>query len=244
MLEWLIILGIIFCIVVWYYNQSNPEYALNQITENQIPVQLAELWQEKKPVVISDCAPNRLWVADGLRQTRFWGAQPVWEAYERNPFALVAPGRALEMTWAEILGISRLEEDRLLRWFGGLSWIFSTRTEAHIGGEGLRETYGYATAVTVTDGEGRCILLHSAQKAKLPPGWLGLRWKDATVTHHPLWTQVQFIEVVLRPGTTILVPPHWIVAIEPLEPEKPVWWVRTDYHHPISNWAQKFAEKA
>jgi hypothetical protein len=242
MLEWFIILGIIICIVVWYYNQSATEYSLNQITEVQVPVQLADLWQEKKPVVVSDCGANRLWVADGLRQTRFWVAQPVWEAYEQNPGTLVAPGRALEVTWADILGVSRLEEERLLRYFNGASWIFGTRTEAHIGAEGLRETYGYATAISVTDGEGRCILLHSAQKAKMPPGWLGLRWANATVAHHPLWTQVQFIEVVLRPGTTLLVPPHWIMAIEPLEQMKPVWWVRTDYHHPISKLAQKMGE--
>jgi hypothetical protein len=242
MLEWFIILGVIVCIVVWYYNQSATSYSLNQITERQVPTQLGELWQEKKPVVVLECAPNRIWVADGLRQTRFWGAQPVWGAYEENPGALVAPGRALEMTWAEILGIARLEEEVLLRWFNGTDWIFGTRTEAHIGPEGLREAYGYATAISVTQGTGRCILLHSAQKAKMPPGWKGLRWANANVSHHPLWTQIQFIEIVLRPGTTLLVPPHWIVAIESQDPGAALWWVRTDYHHPISKWAQKLNE--
>ena len=245
MIEWIVILGIIFCIIIWYYSQSAAEYGLAQITESQVGTQLEELWQERKPVVISDIRPCQLWVAEGLRQTRFWGAQPIWESYEKSPSRVISNNHALEMTWAQILGIHQMEEDLLTRWFNVNRWIFSTRSEAHIGGEGLRQTWAYATSFTVTDGEGRCILLHSGQKNRLPPGWNGLRWKYATVAHHPLWTQVQCIEVILRPGTSLVVPPHWIVAVEPLDEvkEQPVWWVRTDLHHPISSWAQRLNEK-
>jgi hypothetical protein len=240
MIEWIVIFLIIFCITVWYYSQSVAEYSLSQIKESQISTQLSQVWEEKKPVVISEIRSRGIWVAEGLRQTRFWGAQPIWEQYETDPTKPIASDSAQQLTWAEILGISQIESNNLLSWFNVSPMLFSTRTEAHIGPEGLRQTYGWATSVSCTDGDARCIMIHSAQKAKLPPGYLNLRWAEATAAHHPLWTQVQYIEVVLRPGTTLIVPPHWILAIEPLDPVNPtpIWWVRTDLHHPISSFAQ------
>jgi hypothetical protein len=243
MIEWIVILLIIFCIIVWYYSQSVAEYSLSQIKESQISTQLAQVWEERKPIVISENRSRGIWVSEGLRQTRFWGAQPIWNEYMNNPNKHPITDRAQQLTWAEILGISQIDSDTLLNWFNLSPIVFSVRTEAHIGPEGLRQTYGWATSISCTDGEARCIMVHSAQKARLPPGWLGLRWIDATVAHHPLWTQVQYIEVILRPGTTLIVPPHWIVAIEPLDSSKPIWWVRSDIHHPISSWAQRWNEK-
>jgi hypothetical protein len=228
---------------VWHYSQSTPKYSLAQITESQISMQLHPLWEERSPIIVSELRPRGIWAANALKQTRFWGAQPVWAEYEESPESLsIVQNKAQQLTWADILGISQIETDVCLRWFDLSPLVFSTRTEAHIGPEGLRPTYGWSTVFTCTDGEARCILLHSAQKSRMPPGWNGLRWVHATVSHHPLWTQVQCIEVILRPSTVLLVPPHWIVAIEPVNPEKPIWWTRTDIHHPISKWAQSWNE--
>ena len=243
MIEWIVIFLIIFCIIVAHYSQSVAQYSLSQINESQISMQLTTLWEEKKPVVVSDVRPNGIWTSDGLKQTRFWGAQPVWESYQTNPSQRLPQNRSEQLTWSDILGIAQIESDLLLRWFSITPWIYSVRTEAHLGPEGLRQTYGWATAFTCSEGEARCILLHSAQKSRLPPGWKNLRWSEATVAHHPLWTQVQYIEVILRPNTVLLVPPHWIVAIEPINTTKPIWWVRSDIHHPISRWAQRLNEE-
>jgi len=242
MIEWIVILLIIFCIIVWHYSQSTSQYSLSQIKESQIPISLQNLWEEKKPVVVSEAKAMGIWSSEGLKQTRFWNAQPIWQQYEDAPMTPPPVPSSLQLTWSEILGITQIETDIMLKWFDMSPWVFSTRTEAHIGPDGLRQTYGLATAITCTDGEARCILLHNAQKARLPPGWKRLRWSEATVAHHPLWTQVQNIEVILRPSTVLLVPPHWIVAIEPLDPAKPIWWTRTDLHHPISKWAQSWNE--
>ena len=250
MIEWLVCIMIILCICVWYYSQSSSEYSLNQIKEVQIPVQLQSLWEERKPVVVSDVRPQEIWLANSLKQTRFWGAQTVWGEYEETTATATATAstilnipRSQMIAWADILGIRQIQNDILLRWFDLSPWLFSVKTEAHIGPEGLRPTFGWATAYTCTQGTARCILLHSAQKARLPQGWLGLPWNQATVAHHPLWTQVQFIEIIMRPGTAILVPPHWIVAIEPSNPKESIWWIRSDVHHPISAVAQRLNER-
>jgi hypothetical protein len=244
MIEWIVILLIIGCILVWHYSQTTPKYNLSQIKESQISMQLTSLWEERAPVIISEVKPRAIWAADSLKQTRFWGAQPVWGDYEADPGnAVVIQNVAQQLTWADILGLTQIENDTLLGWFNLSPFVYSTRTEAHIGAQGLRPTYGYATSFHCTDGEARCILLHSAQKARMPPGWNGLRWINATMAHHPLWTQVQFVEVILRPNTVLLVPPHWIVAIEPMDSSKPIWWSRTDLHHPVSKLAQSWNER-
>jgi len=242
MIEWIVILLIIFCILVWHYSQSTNKYSISQLKESQIPTNLISLWEEKNPVVISDVRSLNIWSSNSLRQTRFWGAQPIWNEYQTNPIDAPTGNRSLQTTWSDILGLTKVESETLMKWINFSPILFSTRTEAHIGHEGLRKTYGWATAVSCTDGEVRCILLNSSQTPKLPPGWKGLRWSDATIAHHPLWTQIQTIEIILRPATTLLIPPHWIFAIEPLNPEKPIWWTRTDLHYPISKWAQKWNE--
>ena len=243
MLEWILILVIILCISIWYYTQSVSEYSISQIKEIQISMQLTPIWNEKKPVVVSEVRPQDIWLANSLKQTKFWGAEPNWENYElTKQYIPTNANSARELAWAELLGISQIQADTLLKWFELSPWLFQVRTEAHIGPEGLRPTYGWATSYACTQGTARCILLHNAQKAKLPEGWKGLRWKNATVAHHPLWIQVQYIEVLLRPGTTLLVPPHWIVAIEPADEAEPIWWIRSDVHNPISNVAQRLNE--
>jgi hypothetical protein len=242
MIEWIVFLLIIFCIIVWYYMQTSDKYALSQIKELQVSQSLTTLWEEKSPVVVSEVRSRNIWTSDALKQTRFWGAQPIWQQYQGNPNGIQPIQTSLQTTWSEILGITKMDNERLLKWFDLSHLIFSTRSEAHLGYEGLRRTYGYATALTCTEGEARCILLHGGQKSRLPPGWLNLRWTEAVVAHHPLWTQVQNIEIILRPGTVVLVPSHWITAIEPLDPSKPLWWTRTDLHHPISKLAQQWNE--
>ena len=242
--EWIVILVIIFCILVFYYSQRVTQYSLSQMDETKATNELVHVWEERRPVVISNCKRRNVWSAAALEQTRFWGAQPIWGAYEADPRGALPPTRSQEITWADILGIATMESSMIGTWFSSstLSPLYTYQTEAHIGPEGLRPTYGYATAFTCTQGEARCILLHSAQKSRLPPGSDGLRWKDATVAHHPLWTQVQYIEVLLRPGTTLLVPPHWLIAVEPVDLSEPIWWTRTVVHHPISWLAQRWNE--
>ena len=135
MIEWIVILLIIFCIIVWYYSHSVAEYSLSQIKESQISTQLAQVWEERKPIVISENKSRGIWVAEGLRLTRFWGAQPIWNQYVNNPNKLPITDRAQQLTWAEILGISQIESDTLLNWFNLSSIIFSVRTEAHMDGQ-------------------------------------------------------------------------------------------------------------
>ena len=114
MIEWCIIIGIIFCSAVWYYSQSVSEYSLSQIKESQISVQLSDLLTEKKPIIISDVYTMPIWTSESLKNTRFWSAQPVWESYQREPEnLLIETNRPQQMTWSDMLGISKKSNIKL-----------------------------------------------------------------------------------------------------------------------------------
>ena len=112
MIEWIVILLIIFCIVVWHYTQSTTKYNLSQIKEAQIPTNLTTLWEEKNPIVVSEVRSRRIWASDALKQTRFWGAQPIWQQYELNPQHIQPVERSLQTTWSEIRLVERLRNLR------------------------------------------------------------------------------------------------------------------------------------
>ena len=239
MIEWIGIFLIIVCILAWYYSHSVSEYRFSQIQEFQIPTQLNVLWEEKIPVIISDITTKDIWSPTFLQITRFWSAQPLWSKYQTDPTIHIPFDKNQQTIWAEILGISQIQEETLLRWFSLPPLVFSVSTETRLGPIPLRPVYGWATSIQCTYGEVRCILLHSAQKARLPSGWDGLRWRDATVAHHPIWTQVKFVEVILRPGTALLVPPHWVVALESVDPSVACWTLWSEIHHPLSKIAKR-----
>lgn len=52
------------------------------------------------------------------------GAQSIWEDYDKNPEILVPSNHSQQMAWAEILGISQIQRDTLLKWFELHQWIF------------------------------------------------------------------------------------------------------------------------
>lgn len=242
MIEWVVVLLVIVCIIAWYYSHSVSEYRFSQIKEFQIPTQLDSLWEEKIPIIVSDLTNKDIWSSTSLKLTQFWTAQPLWSMYEQDPQIHINLSQDNKVLWADILGISQIQQEVLLNWFSLSPLLFSVTSETHLGPIKLTPTFGWATCIKCTQGEARCILLHNSQKSRLPAGWDTLRWRDATVAHHPIWSQVKFVEVILRPGTALLIPPHWVVAVEPSDMQTPVWSIISEVHHPVSKIAKRLHE--
>jgi hypothetical protein len=59
----------------------------------------------------------------------------------------------------------------------------------------------------------------------------------------PLIGQIQCIDVVLRPGSCIVLPPHWKYSLEE-KPEdvRPICTVKVVVNHPISAFIEKVDE--
>jgi hypothetical protein len=55
----------------------------------------------------------------------------------------------------------------------------------------------------------------------------------------PLLNEVQFMDVILRPGHMFIMPPHWIVSLKSTDKMPVFAWI--EVHHPISKLASSLA---
>jgi hypothetical protein len=66
----------------------------------------------------------------------------------------------------------------------------------------------------------------------LPPSWEGTFVSELKPAESPLLHEVQFIDVILRPGHLFILPPHWIVSMKSDDTPPVFAWI--EVHHPIS----------
>ena len=99
------------------------------------------------------------------------------------------------------------------------------------GRRGLQPMHSW-TAIILNDGIATVSLLHRKTDKFLPAAWRGLHPGELTLAHTPFLDDVKFIDIIVRPGTILLVPPHWRSAIEPTEGTGLA--LEVTFHHPMS----------
>jgi hypothetical protein len=99
------------------------------------------------------------------------------------------------------------------------------------GRRGLQPIHSW-TAIILTEGEATVSLLHRKNDKFLPACWKGLHPVDMSRSHTPFLDDVKYIDIIVRPGTVLLVPPHWRTAIEPTKENGLA--LEVTFHHPMS----------
>ncbi len=99
------------------------------------------------------------------------------------------------------------------------------------GRRGLTPTHAW-TAVILTEGTANISLIHRKSDKFLPPRWRGMHPADITVKHTPFISDIKYIDIVLRPGTILMIPPHWRMATQPTESVGTM--IEVTFHHPMS----------
>jgi hypothetical protein len=243
LLEFLLILGTIGLILLFFYKQAVQEFRILQTDslDKAMP-----LLQERCPLVVLPAPqPQQLWTRQDISQRPTLSAfpvngKPLKEAIQFDSYPLI-PTTA--ETLAKQIGLSVWIHQTLTPTFTQASWwtpILFNRTEVAIGAQGLRQTTAYSTGVMVTDGAILVSLLNESSDPYLPASWKGKRLSKLTRDDAPLLAQIQYVDVIVRPGSMLLVPPHWKICWETLEGEKaPALAVWTEFHHSISNLARK-----
>lgn len=243
-LEFLLVLGTIGLILLFFYKQAVQEFRILQTDslEKAMP-----LLQERSPIVVLPAPqPQQLWTRQDISQRPTLANTPVAtkatslkEAIQYDSYPLT-PASAESL--AKQIGLTIWIHQTLTPTFTQSSWwtpLLFNRTEVVIGSQGLRQTYAYSTALMVTDGAIQVSLLNESSDPYLPTSWKGRRLSKMTRDDAPLLAQIQYVDVIVRPGSLLLVPPHWKVCWETLEGEKPALAVWTEFHHSISNLAYK-----
>jgi hypothetical protein len=243
-LELLLVLGVLGVILLFFYRQAVQEFRILQTEslEKAMP-----LLAERCPIVVLPTPqPQNLWTRADIQQRPTLASTAIngyklSDAIQYETFPL-KPATAAQL--ATQISLPIWFRQTVYPTFKQFQWwtpILTTRTEVMIGAQGLRQTYGYCTCIYVTDGALAVSLLNESADAYLPTGWKGKRMSKLTRDDAPLLAQIQYVDVIVRPGSMLLVPPHWKVCWETHESEKPALAVWTEIHHPVSSIANRSA---
>jgi hypothetical protein len=245
-LEGILVFGIIVLILIFFYRQAVQEFRILQTESLDKSI---SLFGERSPIVVLPAPqPQQLWTRADLSQRPTLGN------------SAIQGKKLISLINQESVSLKNDKAEHLATLVGLPVWIRETitpiikqsvwwgpiltpRTEALIGAQGLKQTFGYITCIFVTEGAIQVSLLNESSDPYLPTKWKGKRLSKMTRDDAPLLAQIQYIDVIVRPGSMLLVPAHWKVCWETYETDKPALTVWTEYNHPISKFAYKVAER-
>jgi hypothetical protein len=258
MFEILCVLLIIICIINYsFYMHRRSELEILQLENDQIQEQLPELLEELQPVVIRGVTPPRGLTLESLekipRLANFSvGGQPLSDILKTPAMLLSAEGAptlsqerreelAKELSlnlWADRTWLPLLSQTT---WTGPV--IDAMRTEVVLGGLGMIRLTAKYTCIMPTEGKYTLSILSKDSESILPANWRYKYPSALTVNDTPLVADLKYIDVVLRPGTTVCFPPHCIISIEPVKDSSSFFSAAiVEYHEPVTLISKSFSQ--
>jgi hypothetical protein len=257
MLEIILVLAFALLILLFFYKQSVEEYKLNQISFSQSE-SLPALLTEKSPIVVLDTPQIPFWTSADLQSRpalaagRLANGLAIGEAIHLN-VEESKPHRFFNKKQSALIG----EKTGAPVWIQNkwlqhlvpqyIQWATQPVCYAWFGSRGLQATTAPWTLITVSEGTAQVSLLHKKYDNLLPKQWRGRLPTEFTPTDTPFLGDIGYIDVILRPGTTLLVPAHWKVAWsakpEDDKPAQQVFVLETAFHHPLSRIVEAVQER-
>lgn len=242
LLESIILIATICIIAILFYKQTNPEYKINQVEKGDFS-KVLELLPELSPIVVRGFQVPNFWTQNDISANPRLQAIPlVYPGFQ--PFSL---GSATQMelptrpsTTAQLIaqesGIQVWSEHTILPkyeplWFGSTLTI---QTSAIIGNQGLQQTTAYSTILMPTEQPIKVSLIHKKHYDFCPTVWrytMPSTWSKANT---PLVGEIQFIDIIIRPGTLLLLPPHWRFSYISHETHKKPMVALLEIQNPLS----------
>ena len=115
----------------------------------------------------------------------------------------------------------------------------SLDSEVYMSSMGMRKTLAAYTLIYPTNGTFTASILMESATKFLPPDWEGRFVSEMRQADSPLLNEVQFMDVILRPGHMFIMPPHWIISMKSTDTPPVFAWI--EVHHPISKLAASLA---
>ena len=241
MIEIALGLAFVFLVLVFFYKQTSEEFHILQIESEKLET-LPELLSEKDPIVVRGLGQPKLLTPETLRGSRFQ-TFPVSRGFTLGEYLAEPEGKVLEplpeevrkrfanevglQVWAEHMWFPKITEDL------PYSFIMSLESEVYMTGMGMRKTAAATTLLYPTSGTFTCSIAMASATKYLPAKWQDRFIADLKADDSPLLHEVQYLDIILRPGHILMVPPHWIVSMRATKGEIPIFgWI--EIHHPIS----------
>ncbi len=248
MIEYLVLPAILFLAAVILYYQRRDDITILQVEDSQVQEQLAELLQERQPLVIRGVQPPKGLTREGLQAAPRLEGFPVGgktlsEVLANPSLLATAAGlptcnRAGRLALADELSFPVWVNHVWLPLLSSTTWTgWATgcmRTEAVLGGLGMWRTTGLYTLIIPTEGTYTVSVLSKSSEAFLPTKWHYRYLTTLTPNDTPLVSDLKYLDIIVRPGTALAVPPHAIVSIHPKDPSSLSAFAVLEYHEPIS----------
>lgn len=254
MIDILLLIGLVFFIAVLFYKQRHPSLEILQAEETQLDEQLSDLLEEQQPLIVRGIIPPKGLTKESLekipRLAQFSvGGQPLDDIL-KNPMMLsggkgqpvLSQHRREELAaelslqvWAEHAWLPRLKQTTWTGWAVGC-----VKTEVLLGGLGMTRTKANYTCIMPTEGIYTVSILSKDSESFLPKEWMYKYPGDLSPNDTPLVADLKYIDIIVRPGTMICFPPHFIISIKPNQ-ESFTAAAIVEYHEPISLLAKSFS---
>ena len=254
MVEILVFVIVLFCIAVLFYKQRRPSMEILQAEEAQLEAQLNDLLEEQQPLIVRGITPPKGLTKEGLEKiprlaqfsvggqplddilkhpTMLSGAkgQPVLSQDRREALA----GELALQVWAEHLWLPKFKQSTWLGWIDGC-----VKTEVLLGGLGMTRTVALYTCIMPTEGVYTVSILSKESERFLPKEWIYKYPGDLSPNDTPLVAELKYIDIIVRPGTMICFPPHYVISIKPNQ-ETFTAAAIVEYHEPVSLLAKSFS---
>lgn len=244
MLVVLIIIAALFLIGALFYRQSLQEYRINQIEWDRRH-ELDGLFDERAPIVVRGMPQTPVWTHQDIMMRDFYAQTKVPDnkntlresilngqieasvyppTYRKYLYQNVGLGIWYENTWSAVLANSR----------GWLGSLLPSEGECFVGEQGLIEMKANWTLILPTEGAIIVQVLAAKEKKWLPKGWQGLFPGRLTAAHAPFIGQLKYMDIILRPGTALWIPAHWLVSWTAKEEGEVPLTCMIQLHTPIS----------
>jgi hypothetical protein len=243
MLDILFILGVLFIILTFFYKQAVCEFRINQIEWSQND-QLVELLGEKIPLVLRSLPSTTCWSHNDVIARSCYSTIPLFQEMEFTDWisssttSSICPWKYKQAEQLALLSGIHVWANKwlnplLIRPY--LKWWLFPRYHCWAGNVGLRKSFATWTCIFPVDGEILVTIMPESMESMLPTPWMDCFPSQLTKKDTPFVEDIRYIDIVLRPGTSLFIPAHWFFSWSAVATSEITPMVCTiSYHSPIS----------
>jgi hypothetical protein len=254
MLQWIGVILLIILILVFFYRQAIHDFRINQANASR-PSEIMELWRERVPLVIREIPRMSLWTHDDVIQRQCYEELALFKEQSLAEWIRSLPTENREMIccpWysqqaekiAGVTGISIWAKQHLQPLLDSYLQLWKlARYHSWAGRVGVQKTYAAWTCILPVESDIIVTIFPETMEIYLPVKWRGSFPIEWTKRDTPFVGDIKYMDIVVRPGTCLFLPPHWFFSWSAASSSKQIPMVFTvSYHHPISLAAFRLSE--
>jgi len=226
MIELLLIISFLFLIYVFFYKQTTNEYSINQIEFVNIN-KLNNLLYDKIPIIIKGApVPQCIQPQTILKTQRF---TKILSDYLLKKDPTIPQSKEFENYIANETGFQVFGEHYWHAFFHthiASKYVSSMKASICFGSKSIINTNAIYTLIAPIEGTYTCSLVNNQFSKYIKPNIQSI--EELQVSEQ----QVQYIDIILKPDTILIIPPHWYYIMK--EDKQYSFYSVLEYHEPIS----------